>query len=377
MPRPLGVYVHVPFCTSRCGYCDFNTYTATELGEDVSRDSFHEVLIAAVRQAAPQARGRRVDTVFIGGGTPTLLGADGLAAILASISDELGLVDGAEVTTEANPDSVDAALLDSLLEAGFTRLSLGMQSSAPRVLKVLERTHTPGASVAAARAARQAGFAHVNLDLIYGTPGESDDDLRRSLDDALSADVDHVSAYALIVEEGTPLQRRIARGDLPPPDDDVAAARYEMLDESLSESGLAWYEVSNWARPGGECRHNLGYWRDGDWLAIGPGAHGHLDGTRWWTHKHPRTYAQALAAGDPVAGRELVSEHDRHVELVMLGLRLAEGLPLAALSEVEQQRVPGLVSEGLLDDGSLARGRLVLTRHGRLLADGVIRSLLS
>ena len=377
MPRPLGVYVHVPFCTSRCGYCDFNTYTATELGEDVSRESYHEVLIAAVRQAAPQVRGRHVDTVFIGGGTPTLLGADGLSAILASIRDELGLADGAEVTTEANPDTVDGPLLDSLLRAGFTRLSLGMQSSAPRVLETLDRTHTPGASVAAARAARQAGFAHVNLDLIYGTPGESDDDLLRSVDDALSADVDHVSAYALIVEEGTPLHRRIARGELPMPDDDVAAARYELLDQRLSSHGLAWYEVSNWARPGGECRHNLGYWRDGDWLAIGPGAHGHLDGTRWWTHKHPRTYAQALAAGDPVEGREQVAEHDRHVELVMLGLRVAEGLPLAALSEVEQQRVPGLVAEELLDEDALADRRLVLTRRGRLLADGVIRRLLS
>ena len=377
MARPLGVYVHVPFCSSRCGYCDFNTYTATELGDDVSRDKFHEVLVEAVRQAAPQVRGRRVDTVFVGGGTPTLIGAAGLTAVLDAVREELGLAPNAEVTTEANPDTIDDALLDDLVTAGYTRLSLGMQSSAPDVLKVLDRTHTPGASVAAARAARRAGFAHVNLDLIYGTPGESDDDLRRSIDDALSADVDHVSAYALIVEAGTPLQRRIDRGDLPMPDDDIAASRYELLEERLSAGGLTWYEVSNWAKPEGECRHNLGYWRDGDWLAIGPGAHGHLDGTRWWTHKHPRTYAQGVQAGDPVAGREQVSDHDRHVELVMLGLRLAEGLPLAALGEVEQQRVPGLVADGLLDEEALADRRVVLTLRGRLLADGVIRTLLA
>jgi len=375
--RPLGVYVHVPFCTSRCGYCDFNTYTATELGDDVSRDTYHDVLVAAVRQAAAQVRGRQVDTVFVGGGTPTLIGADGLVAVLAAIREDIGLAPNAEITTEANPDTVDGALLDGLLAAGYTRLSLGMQSSAPAVLKILDRTHTPGASVDAARAARRAGFAHVNLDLIYGTPGETDDDLRRSIDDALSADVDHVSAYALIVEDGTPLQRRIARGDVRMPDDDVAASRYELLDERLSAGGLDWYEVSNWAKPGGECRHNLGYWRDGDWLAIGPGAHGHLDGERWWTHKHPRTYAQGVQTGDPVAGREMVSDNDRHVELVMLGLRLAEGLSLAALGEVEQQRVPELVSDGLLDESSLADRRVVLTRRGRLLADGVIRTLLA
>jgi oxygen-independent coproporphyrinogen-3 oxidase len=375
--RPLGVYVHVPFCSSRCGYCDFNTYTATELGDDVSRDSFHEVLSAGVRQAADLVRGRQVDTVFVGGGTPTLIGSDGLSAVLQSIRDEVGLAVDAEVTTEANPDTVDEAMLEGLRAAGFTRISLGMQSSAPHVLSVLERTHTPGASVTAAAAARRAGFEHVNLDLIYGTPGESDDDLRRSIDDALSAEVDHVSAYALIVEDGTPLQRRIARGELPMPDDDVAAARYELLDARLTDAGLHWYEVSNWARSGGECRHNLGYWRDGDWLAIGPGAHGHLDGERWWTHKHPRTYAQGVAAGDPVAGREKVSDHDRHVELVMLGLRLAEGLPLAALSEAEQQRVPALVVDGLLDESALADRRLALTLRGRLLADGVIRTLLA
>ena len=289
----MGLYLHVPFCSSRCGYCDFNTYTATELGDDVRRDDFHAVLAQEVRLAAATLGddARPVDTVFVGGGTPTLLGATGLVALLDAVRSEFGLAPGAEVTTEANPDSVDAPLLDALLAGGYTRLSLGMQSSAASVLRVLDRTHTPGASVAAARAAADAGFAHVNLDLIYGTPGESDDDLRRSVADALSAGVDHVSAYSLIVEDGTPLARRVRRGELPMPDDDVAAARYAIVDDLLTGAGMPWYEVSNWARPGGECRHNLGYWHDDDWWGVGPGAHSHVGGERWWNVKHPRTYA--------------------------------------------------------------------------------------
>jgi putative oxygen-independent coproporphyrinogen III oxidase len=370
------VYVHVPFCSTRCGYCDFNTYTATELGESVRREDFHELLAAEVRLAAAALGDDRrpVDTVFVGGGTPTLLGAHGLAAVLDVVRAELGLAPGAEVTTEANPDTVDDELLEGLLAAGYTRISLGMQSSAPAVLRVLDRTHTPGASVAAARAATRAGFEHVNLDLIYGTPGETDDDLRRSVDDALGAGVDHVSAYALIVEDGTPLARRIRRGELPLPDDDVAASRYEIVDAMLAAAGLPWYEVSNWARPGGECRHNLGYWRDGDWLGIGPGAHGHRGGVRSWNVRHPRTYAQRLAEGGlPVDGQEVLTDADRRAERVMLGLRLAEGLEVSAISDPRLAEAE--VGLGLLDAQSLAGGRLVLTDSGRLLADAVIRRL--
>lgn len=369
----LGLYIHVPFCASRCGYCDFNTYTATELGDTVRRDTFHDSLIDEVRLARRmlESDDRAVSTVFVGGGTPTLLGADALTTILAAVRQEFGLAPDAEVTTEANPDSVDRAMLERLREGGFTRVSLGMQSSSPTVLRVLERTHTPGASVAAARAAREVGFEHVNLDLIYGTPGETDDDLRRSLDDVLDSGVDHVSAYSLIVEEGTPLARRVRRGEIATPDDDVAAERYVIVDEALASAGMDWYEVSNWARPGGECRHNLGYWRDADWWGVGPGAHSHVDGRRWWNVKHPRTYAERLSTGRaPEEGGEVLTEDQRAMERIMLGLRLAEGLPI---EDIDGDL--SAVGEGLLDEAALTRGRVVLTRRGRLLADSVIRLL--
>ena len=370
----------MPFCASRCGYCDFNTYTATELGDSVRRDSFHEVLAAEVRYAATAlADARRpVHTVFVGGGTPTLLGARGLVSLLDVVGEEFGLAVDAEVTTEANPDSIDERMLDGLRAGGYTRISFGMQSTSPAVLRILDRTHTPGAGVAAARAAAKAGFEHVNLDLIYGTPGESDDDVRRSVGDAVEAGVDHVSAYALIVEDGTPLARRVRRGELLAPDDDIAAARYGIVDRLLADAGMAWYEVSNWARPGGQCRHNLGYWHDDDWWGIGPGAHSHVAGVRWWNVKHPRTYADRLAAGrSPEDGREVLTPAQRRMERIMLGLRLAEGLALADLDPEASQRAVAEAQDGLLDATALASGQLVLTDAGRLLADAVIRRLVS
>jgi oxygen-independent coproporphyrinogen-3 oxidase len=369
------MYVHVPFCSSRCGYCDFNTYTATELGDSVRRDAFHETLIDEVRYARRVLADddRAISTVFVGGGTPTLLGSSGLVAVLEAIESEFGLAADAEVTTEANPDSVDERMLAELRAGGFTRISLGMQSSAPNVLAALDRTHTPGASLAMARAARRAGFEHVNLDLIYGTPGETDDDLRRSLDDVLASGVDHVSAYALIVEDGTPLARRVKRGEMATPDEDVMADRYVIVDDTLLKAGMSWYEVSNWSKPGGECRHNIGYWHGDDWWGIGPGAHSHADGERWWNVRHPRTYAERLASGEsPEEGREVLADAERRSEEVMLGVRLAEGLPAAGL-DVD----PDLVERGLLVADALVRGRVVLTREGRLLADGVVRSLLA
>ncbi len=374
MAPSLGMYVHVPFCSSRCGYCDFNTYTATELGKDVRRDTFHEVLVDEIRYARSVLGEdpRPVSTVFVGGGTPTLIGSEGLNSVLVAIRDEFGLAHDAEVTTEANPDSVDAAMLAELLDGGYTRISLGMQSSAPAVLRVLDRTHTPGASVKAARTARDIGFQHVNLDLIYGTPGETDDDLRRTLDDVLTAGIDHVSAYSLIVEDGTPLARRVARGELPAPDDDVMAERYVLIDDALTAAGLHWYEVSNWAETGGECRHNLAYWRSDDWWGVGPGAHSHVAGERWWNTKHPRTYAERLSSGSsPEDGREVLDEEQSHTERVMLGVRLAEGIAVSGLT-VD----PALVTEGLIAPDALVGGTIVLTRRGRLLADAVVRRLL-
>jgi len=372
----LSLYVHVPFCSSRCGYCDFNTYTATELGSEVRRDSFHEVLAAEVRIAAERlATTQQVSTVFVGGGTPTLLGSAGLNFVLDEIRRSFGLVDGAEVTTEANPDSVDQQMLDELRTGGFTRMSFGMQSAAPRVLQVLERTHTPGASVQAAKWANEVGFEHVNLDLIYGTPGESDDDLKSSVDAALSAGIDHLSAYALIVEDGTALSRRIARGELPAPDDDVCADRYELIDEYLTAAGMPWYEVSNWAKPGGQCQHNLAYWRSQQWWGVGPGAHSHVNGRRWWNIKHPAPYAERVRMHEaPIADDEVLTSEDLRTEQVMLGVRLAEGMSADSFGSVVLER---LASRGLIDEAANGAGQVLLTLQGRLLADAVVRELLA
>lgn len=371
----LSAYVHVPFCASRCGYCDFNTYTAAELGgaPGTSRQAYLDALAAETTLAAFTLGRRPLQTVFFGGGTPTLLSSVELGGILGRLRDAFGLAPDAEVTTEANPDSVTPESLEALVAAGFNRISFGMQSSVPHVLAVLDRTHTPGRALEAVRWAREAGFGSVSLDLIYGTPTETPDDWRRSLDAALSAEPDHVSAYALILEDPTPLARRIRRGDLPTIDDDTQADRYLVADEVLSAAGYGWYEVSNWARPGHECRHNLAYWRGADWWGFGPGAHGHVDGVRWWNVKHPRTYAERLLAGQaPDAGREVLTDSERRVERVLLELRLAEGLSVGELTESERGRIPGFVAAGLV----MAGERLVLTSRGRLLADGVVRDLL-
>jgi oxygen-independent coproporphyrinogen-3 oxidase len=379
--RPFGVYVHVPFCATRCGYCDFNTYTAGELDSATSPQSWLEGLrleleLAARVLGSPPA----ADTVFVGGGTPSLLGADGLRSVLHAVRNAFGLAPGAEVTTESNPESTSPEFFAGISGAGYNRISLGMQSSAQHVLKVLDRVHTPGRPLAAAAEAKAAGFEHVNLDVIYGTPGERVEDLRASLDTVLAAGVDHVSAYALIVEEGTALARRVRRGELPAPDDDVLAADYEMIDEVLASAGLRWYEVSNWASSeDARCRHNIGYWRGGDWWGAGPGAHSHVGGVRWWNVKHPARYASLLAAGDsPAAGREVLTDADRHLERVMLELRLAEGLSLDALDADGVREARVAAAEGLLQESALdATARAVLTDRGRLLADGVVRRLVS
>ncbi len=368
-----GIYVHVPFCATRCGYCDFNTYTAGELG-GATPDGWLGALRKELALAVASVGARPVDTVFVGGGTPSLLGASGLAAVLDAVRDNFALAPDAEVTTEANPESTSREFFDEIGAAGYTRVSLGMQSAAPGVLAALDRTHSPGRALQAAREALAAGFSHVNLDLIYGTPGESDEDLRQSVEAALSVGVDHVSAYALVVEDGTALARRVNRGEIARPDDDVLAHRYELLDGWLSAAGLRWYEVSNWSRRDGECRHNLGYWNGGQWWGAGPGAHSFVGDIRWWNVKHPLTYAERLGRDqDPVADFERLDRRDRHVEEVLLCIRLRDGLPVSALTAPEQQRAANVVTDGLLTRNG---DRLVLTDRGRLLADSVVRQLL-
>ncbi|KOU06566.1 coproporphyrinogen III oxidase [Streptomyces sp. NRRL F-5755] len=381
--RPLGFYLHVPYCATRCGYCDFNTYTATELrgsgGALASRENYADTVAEEIRLARKVLGDdpRPVETVFVGGGTPTLLPAADLGRMLAAIRDEFGLADGAEITTEANPESVDPRYLAELREAGFNRVSFGMQSARQHVLKILDRTHTPGRPEACVAEARAAGFEHVNLDLIYGTPGESDDDWRATLDAALGAAPDHVSAYALIVEEGTQLARRIRRGEVPMTDDDVHADRYLITEEALSGAGFHWYEVSNWATSeAARCRHNELYWTGADWWGAGPGAHSHVGGVRWWNVKHPGAYAQALGEGrSPGAGRELLSAEDRRVERILLELRLAAGCPLDILAPAGAKAAARALTDGLLEPGPYEAGRAVLTLRGRLLADAVVRDL--
>ncbi|PRW64171.1 coproporphyrinogen III oxidase [Actinopolyspora mortivallis] len=380
--RPFGVYVHVPFCATRCGYCDFNTYTADELdGGGGSTGGWLRALRRELQLGARVLGGEaapRAGTVFVGGGTPSLLGGEGLAEVLEAVRDSFGLAPGAEVTTEANPESTSPELFERIRRAGYTRVSLGMQSAAEHVLRVLDRRHTPGRAVAAAGEARTAGFDHVSLDLIYGTPGESTRDLRTTLDAVLEAGVDHVSAYSLIVEEGTALARRVRKGELPEPDEDVLAEDYELIDGTLSEAGFRWYEVSNWAaRPEGRCEHNLGYWRGGDWWGAGPGAHSHVGGVRWWNLKYPARYAAALDEGiSPAAGREVLTCEDRRIERIMLELRLDSGLPVDVLDSTGLSEARRAVEDGLLRQDALRAGRCVLTDRGRLLADGVVRRLI-
>jgi putative oxygen-independent coproporphyrinogen III oxidase len=380
--RPFGFYVHVPFCTVRCGYCDFNTYTASELGTGpgASRASYADAAVEEVRLARRVLGDRDVpvQTVFFGGGTPTLLPPSDLARVVAAIDEEFGLADDAEVTTESNPDSVSVEDLTLLREGGINRISFGMQSAVPHVLAVLDRTHDPRRVPKVVDWARSAGFDQVSLDLIYGTPGETLADWQASLDSALSCTPDHLSAYALIVEEGTALARQIRRGEVPMTDDDDLADKYLAADDALAKAGLGWYEVSNWARDdAARCRHNLLYWTGGDWWGAGPGAHSHVGGVRWWNVKHPTAYAGRIGSGaSPAHARELLEPETRRVERVLLEIRLSDGLPLDVLDDTGRSQVPALAARRLVDVPALDRGRVVLTRDGRLLADAVVRDLL-
>ena len=378
--RAFGVYLHVPFCRVRCGYCDFNTYTSDEL-RGVRQADYADHAIGEVRMSRSvlEASGlpaRPAATVFFGGGTPTLLPADDLVRMLGAVRDEFGLAPGAEVTTEANPDSVGPDDLRRLADGGFTRVSFGMQSAVPHVLAALDRTHDPERVPLVVRWAREAGL-DVSLDLIYGTPGESLDDWRRSVEAVVAERPDHVSAYALIVEEGTKLARRIRRGELAEPDEDLEADMYELVDDLLARAGYEWYEVSNWASSSEHrSRHNLGYWRGDDWWGVGPGAHSHVGGVRWWNARHPAAYAERVTAGlSPAVGREVLDEPTRETERVLLLTRIRDGIDIPSLHAGGRHAVAGLIADDLVEARSALAGRLMLTRRGRLLADAVVRRL--
>ena len=383
--RTFHAYVHVPFCSVRCGYCDFNTYTADEL-QGFKQSEFLQRFIqeldfsVQVMQESDLPQ-RALKSVFFGGGTPTQLAATELAASLNALAQTFGLDPQAEVTTEANPDSVDAAYLKTLANSGFNRVSFGMQSAVPSVLKTLERTHDPENVPLAVRAAKDAGLK-TSVDLIYGAPGESLDDWKRTVEAALELGTDHISAYALIVEPGTKLYRQIQSGQLDEPDEDLEADKYEFADQAFSSAGFNWYELSNFAKaPSDASVHNLAYWTGQDWWGYGPGAHSHIGGVRWWNAKHPTAYAKPLSGGiSPAVGREVLDKDTRASERVMLELRLSSGLAVEVLEDFTDEvsrKVSTLIADGLIEGTAAIRGRLCLTLRGRLLADGVVKQLLA
>jgi len=381
--RTFHAYIHVPFCRVRCGYCDFNTYTSQEIGSS-SQSSFAKDLNSEIdfsklvleNSGIPD---RTINTVFFGGGTPTLLPAEDLIQMLDKLRDSFGVDSAAEITTEANPDSVDEGYFQKLKAAGFTRVSVGMQSAIPHVLKVLERTHNPANVAMAVKAAKSARL-QTSVDLIYGTPTETIEDWVQSLQEAISLDTDHISAYSLIVEPGTKLARQIKSGEVVSPDEDLHAEMYEAAEELLTKAGFTNYEVSNWSKNNEtRSRHNLAYWKSMDWWGYGPGAHSHVGGVRWWNVKNPSAYTDRLSANlSPALERELVDPANQDIERVMLETRLADGISLDWLKAKgfgNAETVSTLLAEELIKGNDVFSGQIKLTLKGRLLADYVVRKL--
>ena len=383
--KPLSFYIHIPYCIRRCGYCDFNTYTPSELkdGEaSVAKVSqgYVDAAIIEINQAFTffddKNQLRPIETIFFGGGTPTLLPAVDLARILDELREKFGFSESIEITTEANPDSVSAVDLKNLRTAGMNRVSFGMQSAKTHVLATLDRTHNPARVSEVVNEAIEAGFEHVSLDLIYGVPGESIDDWKESVNTALSLPIDHLSAYALIVEEGTKLGAQVRRGDVVMPPEDDTADKYLLVDELATKAGMDWYEVSNWSLTGGEARHNIAYWHSNDWWGIGAGAHSHVQGVRWWNVKHPTTYISKLISGEsPLLENETLTKEQMRFEEILLRIRLSSGLPLDFFTEAELVILNSYLAQGHLEEKAWQSGQLKLSISGRLLADQIVRAL--
>ena len=388
MSRRLSFYVHIPYCVKRCGYCDFNTYTPTDLLSQSSTNNdsasvqtvangYIDLVIQEIELARRTVGKASVPTIFFGGGTPTLLPARDLLRIVDAISGRFSLERRCEITVEANPDSVTKESLATLRAGGINRISFGMQSAVPHVLKVLDRTHQSENLVSATQWAKEVGFDHISVDLIYGTPGESLNDWQVSINAALALPIDHISAYALIVEHGTKLARQVNSGEITMPDDDETAEKYRMADDSFSKAGFTWYELSNWARPGGECRHNIAYWQNSEWWGLGPGAHSHIENSRWWNVKHPNSYRAKITANEtPIQEREELSLDNQRTENLMLAIRMNAGIELKNLSEEQCVAAEKYVGSEHLDLEKWERGALVLTQSGRLIADRIVRELL-
>jgi len=382
MNSELAFYVHIPYCARRCGYCDFNTYTPSELSissdlSGVSRD-YIDLLIAEINSARKISKADLVPTIFFGGGTPTLMEPADLGRVVTAIKNNFDLAPNAEITTEANPDTVTPAKLAELREAGINRISFGMQSAVPHVLAALDRTHNPANVARSVNDARAAGFDEVSVDLIYGTPGESMSDWQESIDVALSLPISHISAYALIVEQGTKLGAQVKRGEVVMPDDDETADKYVLADAKFSAAGLNWYELSNWSKAGSESRHNLAYWNGDNWWGAGPGAHSHIDGRRWWNVKHPTAYKEKISSGQsPMHEEEVLNDEQKNSERMMLEIRLAKGIDAKTLSSGQLAILESFKNQGHLLADSWAAGRIVLSTSGRLIADRIVREILS
>lgn len=377
--RRLSFYIHIPYCVKRCGYCDFNTYTPSELMgpdlESVSKNYISAVL-KEIELAQKTVGAAEVPSIFFGGGTPSLMPAAELARVIQEIRDRFELSPDIEITIEVNPDSVSLDFLEKMRQAGANRISMGMQSAVPHVLKVLDRTHNPENVSTAVEKARKAGFEHVSVDLIYGAPGESVSDWQQSVTSALQLPIDHISAYALIIEKGTKLAAQISRGEVQMPPDEETAEKYLIADSAFEAAGFNWYELSNWSKPGGQCRHNIAYWNGSMWWGVGPGAHSYFDNRRWWNVKHPATYQQKINAGEsPVQSEEILSEENLADEYLMLQIRRREGIPHRNLKDSQVSRAAEYVDSGHLDQAEWTAQKLVLTQQGRLIADRIVRDL--
>ncbi len=382
MSRPLSFYIHIPYCVKRCGYCDFNTYTPGELkaGSDIAEVStgYIDLLIAESKIAKGKLQGSKpIETIFFGGGTPTLMEPADLGRVLDSLKSDFGFATNIEITIEANPDTVSREKLAALRNVGINRISFGMQSAATHVLAVLDRTHNPENVVKATNWAREVGFDQVSVDLIYGTPGETIEDWRATIKSALELPITHISAYALIVEDGTKLAAQVKRGEIVIPDDDQTADKYLIADEEFSKAGFNWYELSNWSNAGGECRHNIAYWEGANWWGLGPGAHSHIDGERFWNVKHPNAYRERLEADQsPIMDSEVLSFEQKESERVMLEIRLPGGIAKSSLTAQSLARLESYLTGGQISREYWDQGQISLTLSGRLMADRIVREIL-
>ena len=378
----LAFYIHIPYCVKRCGYCDFNTYTPAELqlteGLTQISNSYIDLLVKEIEFARNQVgESAIVPSIFFGGGTPSLMEASDIKRVITAISKQFKLDPIAEVTLETNPDTVTKEKLKQFYDAGVNRISFGMQSSVPHVLKTLDRTHNPENLPQVTKWATEVGFKEISVDLIYGTPGESKQDWQQSIDSALALPISHISTYALIVEEGTKLAAQIKRGEIAKPDDDLTAEKYIMADKAFTTAGFNWYELSNWAKPNSQSKHNLAYWLGHNWWGAGPGAHSHINGKRFWNVKHPNLYKQKIQANETVIlDSEVLKGSQIESERLMLSIRLPQGLEKNTLNNQQILELTDYVNSGHLDEENWNLGRATLTLDGRLIADRIVREIL-